>query len=184
MELADCLATWPVPLLPYRRSREIRAWELGRLDIYMRTQPSVFGRARTRLIGFVGERGLALTSLPAGNRTPPHSSYPSFPPSNYLQELSIQYKTHPSDQILSQIPHKGIVISERDLLCSFELLRLDCFFLSFFLAINSIVTKARDTNCVVVLAGKFCSRWIEKKKLTRPEGPFERGKGLKETRSL
>jgi hypothetical protein len=69
MELADCLATWPVPLLPYRRSREIRAWELGRLNIYMRTRPSVFGRARTRLIGFVGERGLALTSLPAGNRT-------------------------------------------------------------------------------------------------------------------
>jgi hypothetical protein len=82
------------------------------------------------------------------------------------------------------IPHKGLVISERDLLCSFELLRLDCFFLSFFLAINSIVTKARDTNCVVVLAGKFCSRWIKKKKLTRSEGPFERGKGLKETRSL
>jgi hypothetical protein len=25
---------------------------------------------------------------------------------------------------------------------------------------NSIVTKARDTNCVVVLAGKFCSRLI------------------------
>jgi hypothetical protein len=25
---------------------------------------------------------------------------------------------------------------------------------------------------------------IEKKKLNRPEGPFERGKGLKETRSL
>jgi hypothetical protein len=41
------------------------------------------------------------------------------------------------------------------LLCSFELLRLDCFFLSLFLANNSIVTKARDTNCVVVLAGKF-----------------------------
>jgi hypothetical protein len=30
---------------------------------------------------------------------------------------------------------------------------LDCFLLSFFLANNSIVTKARDTNCVVVLAG-------------------------------
>jgi hypothetical protein len=40
-------------------------------------------------------------------------------------------------------------------LCSFELLHLDCFFLSFFLAINSIVTEARDTNCVVVLAGSF-----------------------------
>ena len=27
-----------------------------------------------------------------------------------------------------QIPHKALVISERDLSCSFELLRLDCFF--------------------------------------------------------
>jgi hypothetical protein len=32
---------------------------------------------------------------------------------------------------------------------------LDCFFFSFFLAIISIVTKARDTNCVVVLAGSL-----------------------------
>jgi hypothetical protein len=47
------------------------------------------------------------------------------------------------------------VIRESDLSCSFELLRLDRFFSSFFLANNSIVTKARDTNCVVVLAGKF-----------------------------
>jgi hypothetical protein len=31
---------------------------------------------------------------------------------------------------------------------------LDCFFsFSFFLVIHSIVTKARDTNCVVVLVG-------------------------------
>jgi hypothetical protein len=30
----------------------------------------------------------------------------------------------------SPIPHKALVISERDLPCSFELLRLDCFFLS------------------------------------------------------
>jgi hypothetical protein len=55
----------------------------------------------------------------------------------------------------SPIPHKALVISESDLLCSFELLRLDCFLLSFFLANNSIVIEARDTNCVVVLAGKF-----------------------------
>jgi hypothetical protein len=34
--------------------------------------------------------------------TTPHSSHPNFPPSNYLQELSIQYKTHQSDQIISQ----------------------------------------------------------------------------------
>jgi hypothetical protein len=32
---------------------------------------------------------------------------------------------------------------------------LQSCFLSFFLANNSIVTKARDTNYVVVLAGKF-----------------------------
>jgi hypothetical protein len=32
--------------------------------------------------------------------------------------------------------------------------------------------------------GEVCSRLIEKKKLTRSEGPFERGKELKETRSL
>jgi hypothetical protein len=61
----------------------------------------------------------------------------------------------------SPIPLKALVISERDLPCSFELLRLDCF-LSFILACdqNSLVTEARDTNCVVVLAGRFCSRLI------------------------
>ena len=32
--------------------------------------------------------------------------------------------------------------------------------------------------------GEVCSRLIEKKKLTRSKGPFERGKGLKETRPL
>jgi hypothetical protein len=37
---------------------------------------------------------------------------------------------------------------------------------------------------VVALAGKFCSRLIEKKKLTRSKGPFEIGKGLKKTRPL
>jgi hypothetical protein len=33
---------------------------------------------------------------------------------------------------------------------------LDCFFFSFFPMIKSIVTKARDTNCVVILAGTLC----------------------------
>jgi hypothetical protein len=32
---------------------------------------------------------------------------------------------------------------------------LDCFFFSFVLEIISIVNKARDTNCVVVLAGSL-----------------------------
>jgi hypothetical protein len=69
------------------------------------------------------------------------------------------------------------VISERDLLCSFELLRLDCFFFSFFLAINSIVTEARDTNCVVVLAGKFGSRLIEKRSSLGPRDRLREEKG-------
>jgi hypothetical protein len=64
-------------------------------------------------------------------------------------------------------------------LCSFELLRLDCFLSHSFLRSNSLVIEARDTNRVVVLVGTLCSE-----KLTRSEGPFERGKGLKETRSL
>jgi hypothetical protein len=48
------------------------------------------------------------------------------------------------------------VTSESDLPCSFELLCLDCF-LSFILSCvqYSLVTKARDTNCVVALAGRF-----------------------------
>jgi hypothetical protein len=69
------------------------------------------------------------------------------------------------------------VISERDLLCSFELLRLDCFLLSFFLANNSILTKARDTNYVVVLAGKSCSRLIEKRSSLGPRDRLREGKG-------
>jgi hypothetical protein len=54
---------------------------------------------------------------------------------------------------------------------------LDCFLLSFFLANNSIVTKARDTNCVVVLAGKFCSRLIEKRSSVGPRDRLREGKG-------
>jgi hypothetical protein len=34
---------------------------------------------------------------------------------------------------------------------------LDCFS-SFFLDLNAIVSKARDTNCVVVLVGTWCSK--------------------------
>jgi hypothetical protein len=42
---------------------------------------------------------------------------------------------------------------------------------------NSLVIEARDTKLVVVLVGTLCSKVIEKRKLTRSEGPFERGKG-------
>jgi hypothetical protein len=70
------------------------------------------------------------------------------------------------------------VMRESDLSCLFELLRLDRFFsFSFFLTINSIVTEARDTNCVVVLAGKFGSRLIEKRSSLGPRDHLREGKG-------
>jgi hypothetical protein len=67
-------------------------------------------RWRTGLSGAPCDSSLHQTaSLVAGvinTPTTPHSSHPSFPTSNHLQELGIQYKTHPSDQILSQF-HKS-----------------------------------------------------------------------------
>jgi hypothetical protein len=60
-------------------------------------------------------------------------------------------------QVIKSSPNsiKALVLSESDLLCSFELLRLGCFLFLFVLAIISIVNKARDTNCVVVLVGSL-----------------------------
>jgi hypothetical protein len=85
----------------------------------------------------------------------------------------------------SPIPHKALVTSESDLPCSFELLRLDCF-LSFILSCvqYSLVTKARDTNCVVVLAGRCCSRLIWEEKAHSVRGTVWEREGLKETRPL
>jgi hypothetical protein len=42
---------------------------------------------------------------------------------------------------------------------------------------NSIVTEARDTNCVVVLAGKFGSRLIERRSSLGPRDRLRDGKG-------
>src|SRR5699024_8892685 len=57
----------------------------------------------------------------------------------------------------SPIPHKALATSESDLPCSFELLRLDCFFsFSLVLVIKTpLVIEARGTNCVVALAGSL-----------------------------
>jgi hypothetical protein len=74
--------------------------------------------------------------------TTPHSLASKFFTLLHLTRASIQYK--------------AVVIRESDLSCSFELLRLDRFFSFFILVIISIVTEARDTNCVVVLAGTCC----------------------------
>jgi hypothetical protein len=63
-------------------------------------------------------------------------------------------------QVIKSSPNstKALVLSERDLLCSFELLRLDCFLSHSFLRSNSLVIEARDTNRVVILVGTLCSK--------------------------
>jgi hypothetical protein len=76
--------------------------------------------------------------------------------SNFLHlTRAITFNTRHTKEIKSS--PKSLVHSKSNSdLCSFELLHLDCLFFSFFLVINSIVTEARDTNCVVVLAGTLC----------------------------
>jgi hypothetical protein len=68
--------------------------------------------------------------------------YPNHPTFNGIQvptflhlTRAIAFNTRHTKEIKSfPTPHKALVIRERDLLCSFELLRLDCFFsFSFFL---------------------------------------------------
>jgi hypothetical protein len=71
------------------------------------------------------------------------------------------------------------VTRERDLLVFFRALALGLLssFLILSLRSNSLVIEARDTKLVVVLVGNFVFQVIEKRKLTRSKGPFERGKG-------
>jgi hypothetical protein len=89
--------------------------------------------------------------------TTPHSLASKFSTFQLLTRAKHSIQDTPKRSNPLPTPHKALVIRESDLLCSFELLRLDCFFLSFFLVIISFVIEARDTNCVVVLAGTLCS---------------------------
>jgi hypothetical protein len=72
----------------------------------------------------------------------------------------------------------------RDLLCFFWALALGLLS-SFILSCDHLNCKEgkRHQLCGGP-CGKFDSQLIWEEKLTRSEGPFERGKGLKETRSL
>jgi hypothetical protein len=54
---------------------------------------------------------------------------------------------------------------------------------SSFLFSKWLVIKARETKCVVVLVGSKWHVWL-RRRLTRSKWAFERGKGLKQTRSL
>jgi hypothetical protein len=66
----------------------------------------------------------------------------------HTRALDFIQRHNQRDQILSQVRNHSKQISdyrERHL-CSFELLRLDCFSSSFFLVLNSLVIKTRDTK--------------------------------------
>jgi hypothetical protein len=83
-----------------------------------------------------------------------HPSFSAFTPHARAIAFNRRHKQEIKSSPKSKDNSNQIVTSERErYLCSFELLRLDCFSSSFCLVINSIVTKARDTNCVVVFVG-------------------------------
>jgi hypothetical protein len=57
-------------------------------------------------------------------------------------------------------------------------------FLDSFIAIKLNCNQGKRHQLCGGPCGEVCSRLIEKRKLTRSEGPFERGKGLKKTQPL
>jgi hypothetical protein len=65
-------------------------------------------------------------------------------------------------QVIESSPNstQALVISERDLLCSFELLRLDCFLLSFFLEIKLTCNQGKRHQLCGGPCGKFGSQLI------------------------
>jgi hypothetical protein len=151
----QCLSGAP-PDCPVAQKTEAPTVSIQRLGDMAGAPDSV--RWRTGLSGATCDSSLHQTaSLVVGViNTPNHPPFIASKFSNFLHLTSaIAFNTRHTKEIKSS--PKSIVHSKSNSdLCSFELLRLDCFFFSFFLVINSIVTEARDTNCVVVLAGTLC----------------------------
>jgi hypothetical protein len=119
-------------------------------------------RWRTELSGAPCDSSLHQTaSLVVGViNTPNHPIFKSSKFSNF-QPLTraLAFNSKHTQVIKSSLNStKVLLISERDLLCSFELLCLDCFLSHSFLRSNSLVIKARDTNRVVILVGTLCSK--------------------------
>jgi hypothetical protein len=119
-------------------------------------------RWRTRLSGAPCDNNLhQTTSLVVGViNTPNHPTFKSSKFSNFQPHTRALAFNSRYTQVIKSSPDstKALVLSERDLLCSFELLRLDCFLSHSFLRSNSLVIEARDTNHVVILVGTLCSK--------------------------
>jgi hypothetical protein len=113
----------------------------------MPTSQNSNGQNPTALVTWLGHRTCpvctGLFGAPSSRQPPPTVKfggwgykYPNHPHIQVIQvfHFSTTYKSlafnsrHTKKIKSSPIPHKALVISERDLLCSFELLRLDCFF--------------------------------------------------------
>ena len=74
-------------------------------------------------------------------------------------------------------PHKALVIRERDLLCSFELLCLDCFFSSFILVIKLNCNCGKRHQLCGGPCGNFVFRLIEKRSSLGLSDRLREGKG-------
>jgi hypothetical protein len=123
-------------------------------------------RWRTGLSGAPCDSSLHQTaSLVVGViNTPNHPTFKSSKFSTFqLLTRALAFNSRHT-QVIKSSPNstKALVLSERDLLVFFRALALGLLssFSFFSCDQNSIVTEARDTNCVVVLAGKFCSLLI------------------------
>jgi hypothetical protein len=74
-------------------------------------------------------------------------------------------------------PHKALVIRESDLSCSFELLRLDCFFSSFILVIKLNCNQGKRHQLCGGPCGNFVFRLIEKRSSLGLSDRLREGKG-------
>jgi hypothetical protein len=122
-----------------------------------------------------------------------------YPPTTTTPSIQVFWDFHPIQELvhsfldtnqkikasLSPQNHSNHLVTwESVCSCSLCSCCLDHFLPSFLILVPKwIIIKARDTNCVVILAGSKWPVWL-RRKLTRSKWPFERGKGLKETRSL
>jgi hypothetical protein len=133
--------------------------------------------------------GLYIQPQPPPFTSPKHSDL-----SHSIQELAIHSKTQSKLPNLSKFHNWdkwSLVISdlrEREsdscVICHSCCLAFAIVLSSFPIVILKwLVIKARDTKCVVVLAGSKWPGWL-RRKLNRSKWPFERGKRLKETRSF
>jgi hypothetical protein len=91
---------------------------------------------------------------------PPHfnaSKFSAFKPHTRALDFIQRHKQEIKSSPMSKDHSNQIVTSERDNCVYLSSCAWIAFLLlSFFLVSNSIVIKARDTNCVVVLVGTWC----------------------------